>query len=179
MLGGSAFEEDVRRVAQQLPGACEDQQADEDANSRVGVAPAGREDHQRRRYRADRTEDVGDYVTESALEVQAPAAGAGEDEDAREVHDEAEHGDRQHEAAQDLRRLLEALVGLREDPDRDRYQRDTVEEGGQDLGSLVAEAPVRGRGLLRQPHGEERDPQREGVREHVPRVCEEREAVRE
>jgi hypothetical protein len=54
-----AFEQDVDRVAHESPGASQDQQADEDADDRVRVAPSCGEDYQRGRYRADRAEDVG------------------------------------------------------------------------------------------------------------------------
>src|SRR5919199_1333805 len=41
---GGCFEEDVGRVAQELPGASEDQEPDRHADKRVRVAPAGEEE---------------------------------------------------------------------------------------------------------------------------------------
>ena len=77
------FEQDVYGVAQQFAGACEHEEGDENADDRVGVAPAGQDDNYRGGYGPDRAEDVGDHVPEGAFQVQALAFGAGEDQGLR------------------------------------------------------------------------------------------------
>ena len=85
-------------------------------------------------------------------------------------------GDRQHGTAEDFRRLPQAREGLREDPDRDHDQRHPVRERRQYLGPLVAEALLGCLGPPGEPGREESYPEREVVREQVPRVREQREA---
>src|SRR5829696_993979 len=176
---GGCFEENVRRVSEEGPGAHEDQSPYRDAGEGVRIAPAGEDDDQARGYGPERAEGVGDHVPEGALHVQALSRGAREDDHARCVDEEPEGGDRQHGAAQDLRRLPQAREGLHEDPDRDRYQRHPVRQGRKYLGPFVAEAPLRRLWPTGEPGREERNPEREVVREHVTRVSEQREAAGE
>ena len=68
------LEEDRRRVAQDRPRAREDEEPDEDAHERVRLDPARREDHDRRDGDADRTEEIGEDVSEGSLDVEAVAA---------------------------------------------------------------------------------------------------------
>ena len=70
------LEEDRRRVAQDRPCAHEDEDADEDAHERIGLEPAGREDHDRRDRDADGSEEIGEDVPEGRLDVEAVAARA-------------------------------------------------------------------------------------------------------
>src|SRR5215216_6672864 len=144
--GRGLFEQDVDRVAQELPGASQDEQADEHADQGVGVAPAGENDDGGGDYGPCGAEHIGKHMPQNALEVEAIAPGAREHQSAYEVYDEPHHGYDQHPAAEDLGRLRCAPVSFDKDPDGDRDQRDPVGEGGQDLGPFVAEAPVGGGG---------------------------------
>src|SRR5215211_3497109 len=173
------LEQDVGRVSEELPGATHDQEPDGDADQWVGISPAGEDDSGGGDHRADRTEGVGEHVAHGPLHVQALAPRPVEDGSAHHVDEEPECGHGQHRSAEHLRRFYEARVGLDEDPDRDRHQRHPVREGGQDLGPTVAEALLRCRRTIYQTSGEEGDPEREVIREHVPRVGEQGEAPRE
>src|SRR5918912_1415914 len=68
---GGLFEQDVDGVAQELPGASQDEQADEDADQGVGVAPAGEDDDAGGSYGSQRAERVGEHVPQSALGIEA------------------------------------------------------------------------------------------------------------
>jgi hypothetical protein len=120
------FEQDANRVPKKLPGAPEDQEGNEDADEGVGVAPAGQEDDERGSYGPHRADHVGYDVPEGPLHVEALAPRAKEDERPDDVHDEPHDGHRQHPAAENLRGLLKAPVGLEEDPDGDRHERHPV-----------------------------------------------------
>ena len=72
------FEQDRGRVAQDRPRAGEHEEADEHADDRVGLVPAGREDDERRDHHAERAGEVGEHVPEGGLDVEAPPARARE-----------------------------------------------------------------------------------------------------
>ena len=71
---------------------------------------------------------------------------------------------------------LRTPVRLHEDPDGKADEHEAVHEGRDDLGALVAEAPLRRARPAREPDGDEGEPEREVVGEHVDGVGEEREA---
>jgi hypothetical protein len=62
---------------------------------------------------------------------------------------------------------------------RDRNEHETVDERGEDLCALKAEAAVRGGGARREPGRTERKAERPHVSEHVTGVGEQREAARQ
>ena len=70
-----------------------------------------------------------------------------------------------------------ATVRLEEYPARDDPQAEGIRQRGKHFGPVVAERALERRGALRYPHGEQCEQDRRGVREHVPRVCEESEAA--
>src|SRR5215207_448452 len=178
-VGGCSFEEDVGRVPDELPGAGKDQESYCDADQGVGVTPAREDDNGRGDDCADRAEGVCEHVAHRTLYVQALAPCPEEDDATCQVDDEPERGHEQHRPTEDLCWFPKARVGLDEDPDRDYNERDPVGEGGEDLGPPVAEAFVRGSRPLGEPCGEEGEPEREVVREHVPCVGEQGEAPRQ
>ena len=135
------------------------------------------QDDQRRDDRPDRAEGVGDHVAHRGGDVEARVRVRVEDPRGDEVDDQPERGDHQHQPALDLGRVAEAAPGLDEDPDRDRDERDAVEERGEDLRPPVAERLRRAAGPGREPRREQRDPQRENVGEHVRGVGEQRQAA--
>ena len=93
-----------------------------------------------------------------------------------EVSRQADQGDGEHPAAQDIRRVREPAVRLHEDPDRQADEHEPVHEGRENLCPLVAEAPLRRARPAREPDRDQREAERHVVREHVHRVGEEREA---
>ena len=92
-------------------------------------------------------------MPERGLDVQALTGGPREDSGRDQVDGEADHGDREHPAAENLRRVVETPDRLDEDPDRDRDEQETVHERGEDLGALKAEAPVGSGRTRREPGG--------------------------
>ena len=172
------LEEDRGRVAQDRPRAREDEESDEDAHERVGLDPARREDHDRRDGDAERAEEIGEDVTERSLDVEAVAARTGQDETGRDVHRHADERDREHPAAEHVAGVAQPHRRLDEDPDRERDQEHAVGERGENLRALVAVRPLGRRRLGREPRGDERECERDVVREHVHRVREQGEAPR-
>ncbi len=126
----------------------------------------------------DRAEKIGEDVAERSLDVEAVAARTGQDETGRDVHPHADERDREHPAAEHLAGVAQPRRRLHEDPDRERDQEHAVGERGENLRALVAVRPL-GRGRLgREPRGDERETERDVVREHVHRVREQGEAPR-
>ena len=116
-------------------------------------------------------------MAEGGLHVQVLLAHPRQDPRRDEVHGQPGERDDEHPAAEDPRRVVEPPDRLDEDPDRDRHQRDTVCERGEDLGAPVAEAPLGSGRPGREPGGGERQTERRHVAEHVARVGKESEAA--
>ena len=93
------------------------------------------------------------------------------------VRDEPDEGEGEHRPGRDVRRLRQALPGLHEHERRDEQEQHRVDNGREDLEAQVPERPAACRGPLREPDRQERERDAGGVREHVARVGEEREAV--
>ena len=94
-----------------------------------------------------------------------------------EVDEEARHSGGQHPATDDARRVGEPPDRRPDDPAAEQDEHERVRERCEHLGAAPAEAPLRGRRPLREPGGEEGKPERERVRDHVRRVCEERQRI--
>ena len=100
-------------------------------------------------------------------------------EDARggEVDDEAGGSRGEHPAADHARWVGEPPDRRPDDPAAEHDEHERVGERCEHLCTPPAEAPLGRRGPLREPGGEERQPERERVGEHVRRVGEESERV--
>ena len=96
-----------------------------------------------------------------------------------EVHADADQGDDEDHAALCGQRRDEPPNGAVDDQAGEDEQRRTVRLRGEDLGAPQPERPVAVRRLGREPQHEERHRERARVGEHVRRVGEERERVRE
>ena len=70
-------------------------------------------------------------------------------------------------------------IGRPDDPEREQPERDPVRLRGEDLEPRVPERPAPGRRPRRHRRGDEREPERRRVGEHVPGVGEQRERVGE
>ena len=127
------------------------------------------------KVRAEVDEEVGEHVTQGRAHVEARVLGSHEDRGGDRIDDEPDGGDREHPASEDVRRVPEAADCLPDDPAGDQDEREAVHERGEDLGPLEAEAPARRRRSRGERQRNEREPDREGVGEHVPRVREKRE----
>ena len=100
-------------------------------------------------------------------------------EDARrdEVDDEPGDAGGEHPAARHAGRVRKPADPRPDDPDPERDEHERVDKGGQHLSAPPAEAPLGRRRAVREPGGEERQPEGERVREHVRGVGEERQGA--
>ncbi len=171
-----SLEQDVHGVAQDRPGAREDQERDRHAGKRVGVAPAREQDDDGGNEDSGRADCVGEHVSERRAHVQGVVPSAVEDCRSREVDGEAGDGHEGNPAGQHLGRVGEPAPRLDEDPDGKSKEDEAVDERCEDLGALVAEAPLRRARPACEPDRQEGHSEGEVVREHVRRVREEREA---
>ena len=111
--------------------------------------------------------------------VQAPPARPREEGGRDEVDRGPRERDREHEPRVDLRRRGQAPCGRVDDPDRRERKRHPVHLRRQHLQPLEAEGPAAGRRAHREPGRDEREAERAGVRQHVPRVGEKCERPRD
>jgi hypothetical protein len=114
-------------------------------------------------------------VQERAAHVQALAAPSREHERGDDVDGDPGERDDEDDAPLDLRGVDEPLDRLEEDPRTDQRERRAVDLRRQHADAAEAEGPASGRGPVRDRGGAERQAERGGVREHVPRVREQRE----
>ncbi len=100
-------------------------------------------------------------------------------QDARrsEVDEEPGNPGCEHPAADDAGRVGEPPDRRPDDPAAEHDEHERVRQGGEHLGAAPAEAPLRRRRPHREPGGEEGQPERERVRDHVRRVGEERQRI--
>jgi predicted ester cyclase len=175
--GWRTFEQDVHGVTDHAPGACEDEDRDQGAGERIGVAPAGEEDDERRDEHPGRAECIGEHVPERRAHVQRVVAAAMEDRGRCEVDSEARDRNERNPAGQDFRWIIEPAPGLDEDPDREHDEHDAVRKRCEDLGALIAEAPLGSAGPAREPDGDQSQRERQVVREHVSGIREQGEAA--
>ena len=175
---GRALEQHADGLAQHAARAGDDEHADQDRRDRVGVGPTGREHDEPRDDDARRRGEIGEHVQLRRADVEA---GAGAVEHARggEVDDEAGDARREHPAAGDPGRVGEPPDPLPDDPGSEDDEDECVRECRQHLRPAPAEAALRRRGTVCEPGREEREPERERVREHVRRVGEQRERPRD
>jgi hypothetical protein len=118
-------------------------------------------------------------MAERRLDVQALALRSKEDDARDRVHGQARERDDQHPAAEDLGRVPEALDRLPDDPAADEHERQPVDEGGEDLCPLEAEASAWGGRARGERQRDEREADRERVGQHVPRIRQHGKASRE
>ena len=176
---GRRLQQHRQRLAQQPDGPDDNEQADNHPCQRVGQKPARGEHDDARRDDAHGAQQIAQHVVEGAADVQAAPLLRIKDEGARDVRQQADHADRQHGSAANLRRVGEALSRLPEDEGRHQQQDDAVRGRRQHLRALIAEGALGAGRTARHPDGEERHRHREHVRYHVPRIGQQCQAVSE
>ncbi len=176
-MGGRALEEDVDRLAQQRPGARQDEEGDERARDDVGAGPAGEDDHEAGHDHEGGADRVAEDLEVRAAHVEALRGADVQQPHARQVHEEAQGGHHQDGDARDVRRLPEPLVGGDQDGDRHHAEHDAVDERGQDLHAVVAVGLGRRGRALGEPDREQAQQHASRVHQHVGGVGEEREAA--
>ena len=118
-------------------------------------------------------------MEERSADVQALAARSREQRRRRDVDDDPDAGECEHEPTVDVRRRDEAPHRGVDDPEADEDERDAVRERGQNLDAPKAERPAPARRAPRDRGGDKRERKRGRVREHVPGVGEQRERARD
>src|SRR5690606_35844280 len=137
-VAGDGLEQDVDGLADEAPGADEDQECDNDGYDRVGRHPAGEEDDESGGDGADGAEQVAEHVEVCAPEVEVVAGGGVEQECGDDVDDQPGSGDAEHQCALNVLRLSEPRVCLPQDDERYDDERGAVDESGEDLDAHVA-----------------------------------------
>ena len=107
-------------------------------------------------------ERVAQHVNEGAADVDVTRGGPKQGGDYA-VHQDAGRGDDHHQPGLHLHRLTQPMDGRNGDPDGDQNQRQRVEKGCQDAGSLVAEGLLVGRRPSLKVDGDERQQQGQKV----------------
>ena len=118
-------------------------------------------------------------MLESPFDVDAVLGRAVENPCRRNVDDEANGAYRQHQQALDFRYVGEAMVCLEQHPDDDQPEGKRVQKSGQDLKATIAISALCGNGLFGEVHSEQGESDGYRVRQHVPRIGEERQAAGE
>ena len=166
---GGGFEQHVHRLAHEFQRPRRDDQGDHPAHDRVEALPAGQRDHHARDDDPDGGERVRDDVHAGAPQVDVLRRPR-EEEDARQVRQEPDQGDAQHQRAFDRQGIEEAPHRLVEDSRGDRDQERAVEQGREDLEPVIA---VRLGGCRRQggeTHGHETEDQGQEIGQDMTRV---------
>ena len=145
----------------------------------VGPHPPSREDHAAGDGGGDEREEVVEDVLEAPLDVERPAVRAGELPRREEVDPDPDEGDDEDRRAARVRRRDESTDRAVDDQPGKYEQRGPVRLRGEDLRAAQPERAVPSRRLSREPQHDERHRERPGVREHVRRVRQERQGVRE
>ncbi len=178
-VGGHPLEQHVHRLAEQGPGAGEDEEADAGGDEGVGVVPPRRPHHERGHDHAQGREHVGEDLEIGPLDVEVVPGAGTQEEDSRQVHPQAEHAQGEHAAALHHGGVAEPLQGLVQDEEADAHEDGPVHERGQDLDPMVPVGACLGGRALRHLHGEEGEAEADHVRQQMAGVGQEGEAARQ
>ncbi len=102
---GRRLQQDVQRLAQQLPGARDDHQADQQRGDRVGGLPAGGQDDRGRDQHGERAQRVRRHLQEGAAHVEALLLAAHQQRRARSCSRPGRSGRRRWSARPRCRRV--------------------------------------------------------------------------
>ena len=95
---------------QERPGGSEHEPGDDQGRDRVEAIPAGCQNDERRKARAEEGSQVGDDVEVGAPDVEALSARAGEEPHHDEVHDDPGERDDADDSGVDLRRSMSLRI---------------------------------------------------------------------
>ena len=172
-------EGEVHGVAQEPPGADEDDDDDGEADERVEPVPARDRDDERRHDDAHRDAGIGQHVEEGAPDVEVALAAPHEEERRAEIDGDAHGGDPDDGAGGDRLGQDQALDRLDQDGAERDEQDDGVGERGQDRAALEAvRAPRRGQAPP-QPDGAPGEGEAQNVAQIVAGVSHQRHRARE
>ena len=143
--GRRGLEQHVQAVAQQRPGARQDQHRDQQRGDRVGAVEPGGQHHQAGDDRGGRPEGVTEHLEEGARACSATPRAGRRAADRDQVGDQADGREDQHLAGIDADGVEQSSYAGDGEVATDAQQDDRVDQGGEDLGAVVAEGPPRGR----------------------------------
>ena len=174
-----AFQQDVGALPYQPPGTDEDQQGDSDRDDGVHRRPTGSRDDRGSPERPDGPQSVSQDVEVRGPGVEIPVPAAVQDAETDEVDQKTTGSNDQKQPGTDRLGVLNPLDGLDDDPPGDPEEGGAVDQGRQNLPTLIAEGlAVVGR-AKRDPGAEQREAERARVGEHVPGVREQRQRAAE
>ena len=116
---------------------------------------------------AEASGGVAHDVLPGAFEVEAGVAIAVQEEQAADVGEEADDGDREHQAGADGGGFGETFPGFVQDAAGDEEQQGAVEEGGEGFGAALAEGALIGGGAEAAAEGPPGGAEGGGVGQHV------------
>ncbi len=107
-------------------------------------------------------------MPEGAFNVDAVLGRAVEDPGHREVDQQADCAEGEHDfAVHVVMRIMRSFVGLRDQPPGDQPEGEGIEQGSQDLQAAVPESPLGGGGPSREVEGGQGEADGSGVRHLV------------
>ena len=147
------------------------------AGDRVGVGPAGRDHRRALRRRRRRTKQDPRARAASPRARSGPSRRRGERARRRGSRRVRRRPRRVPSRPITPGGSDSRPIACPDDPSAENDEHERVDKRGEHLRAPPAEAPLRRRRALREPGGEERQAERERVREHVRRVGEKRQRV--
>ena len=164
---GHALEQDVRRVGNDPPGRVQDQQRDEEGERRI--------DRRASRFTRitsaprlpPRAEHVAQDMRGGGAQVEAVPVARVQHAVGEDVHAEPGHGARPASRRRAPSSARAVAAPLRNDPGRDEDERKAVDEGREDLETLVAVGTAGVRGPAADAKPQQREPERGHIGQHV------------
>jgi hypothetical protein len=173
------FQEHVDGLAQQLQGARDDEDPDDQGRDRVGAQPAEGGDEGGCDQDRDRAEGVVEHFEECGSHVQVRASSTGQHEQADDVADQPDDTEHDHHAGGHFGWGDEPPDRLDHDERADGEQDGGLGGGGEDLGAPVAPGPFVGGGSAGERRGDDGHGEPGDVGEHVAGIGEQRQAAGE
>ena len=167
----------AQALAQQVPGADEDNHGDDQADDGVDDGPAGVVYHYAADDDAHADQRVGQHVQEGTTGVDVVLLLAAEGPGGEAVDDDAHGGGPDDEGAVDLGGVEELVDALHHDGAHGDQQDDGVEQRDEHRGFAVAVGEALGGGAGGQLEGYHGQQQREDVAQVVARVAQQSDAV--
>ena len=171
---GRPFQQDMGGMANDDPGAAQDEHGDDDGEQGIDGRPARPEDDDGGEDGGDGAQKIAQHMERGRANVQIFAISGAQQSEHQDIHHQPQGGDDEHRPREDLDRLEQPPDGLEDDPADDEQKRHAVDESGQDLEPVIA---VRAPGIGGAPPDTEAQPgerERRGVDQHVPGVGEQR-----
>jgi hypothetical protein len=166
--GRGGLQQDAQRVASQLGGAGEDEQAHRHGDDGVGVRPAGERDDDGGDDDTGRAQQVAQHLEVGAADVDALRRSRTQNRQRHQVGDETDGGDDQHRGGRHLGRAGEAPDRFVQHPGGHAEQQHRVGQGRDHLEAVQAEgAPGVGGGPAHRDDRRQRHGDAERVGGHV------------